>query len=166
MASPVGRLGIEFHGAKVAAIVVQPSRSEAKHYKPIHKVKMTDFLLEALGRLSEYFVSVRQDPEIEVDLRAASLDEFSQRVFTEVQRIPYGRTWTYKRLAEASGLRDGHNLVRSVLSSNPIPILIPCHRVTPNKGGAGAWIAGTKKKEKLLRIERKGELAGIAVTHG
>lgn len=156
MASPVGQLGIEFHGPKVTRIVIQPSRADAKTYQPIDKVRMTDFLLEALGRLSEFFAGVRRDPRIEVDLAANELDELSLRVLTEVQRIPYGRTWTYKRLAEASGLRDGYNLVRSVLNTNPIPILVPCHRVVPNRGGSGSWIAGTKKKERLLRIERKG----------
>ena len=149
-------MGIEFTGTRVRRLVIQPSRKEAASYRTINKIKMTDFLLEALGRLSEYFAGVRADPEIEVDLSANDLDELSMRVLTEVQRIPYGRTWTYKRLAEASGMREGYNMVRSILSTNPIPILVPCHRVVPNRGGPGAWIGGTKKKGKLLRIEKKG----------
>jgi methylated-DNA-[protein]-cysteine S-methyltransferase len=153
MASPVGRLGIEFRGEVVTRLVVQPDRREAKLFKPLDKVSLDDFLLEALGRLSEYFAGVRPDPEIEVDLESNDLDDFARRVLREVRRIPSGRTWSYKRLAEASGRREAYNRVRSILSINPIPILVPCHRVVPNKGGAGAWIGGTKKKEKLLKLE-------------
>lgn len=155
MASPIGRLGITFRGKAVTRLVIQPSRREVKSYQPLDKVKLTDFLMEALGRLSEYFAGVRQDPEIEVRLDPNEVDEFSRRVLKEVRRIPYGRTWTYKRLAEASGRRNAYNLVRSILAANPIPVLIPCHRVVPGKGGAGSWIAGTKKKEKLLKLERR-----------
>ena len=156
MASPVGRLGIEFRGKAVTRLVIQPSRKDAKSYTPLDKVKMDDFLLEALGRLSEYFAGVRKNPGIDVDLDANDLDEVSLRVLTEVRRVPYGRTWSYKRLAETAGLRDGYNLVRSILNTNPVPILVPCHRIVPNKGGSGTWIGGPKKKEKLLKIEAKG----------
>lgn len=161
MASPVGRLGIEFRGEVVTRLVIQPDRREARLFKPLDKVVLSDFLLEALGRLSEYFAGVRADPKIEVDLEANDLDAYSRRVLREVRRIPYGKTWTFKRLAEATGRREAYNLVRSILAHNPIPILVPCHRVVPNKGGAGAWIAGTTKKQKLLRLERSGASAEL-----
>ena len=156
MPSPIGRLAIEFRGTVVTRLVVQPSRREAKNFRSLDKIQLTDFLMEALGRLSEYFAGVRSDPEINVDLSGSDLDAFQRRVLKEVRRVPYGKSWSYKKLAEASGRRTAYNLVRSVLSMNPIPILIPCHRVLPTKGGAGAWIGGTKKKERLLRIEKKG----------
>ena len=156
MASPIGRLGIEFRGTAVTRLVIQPSRREAKSFLPLDKIHLTDFLMEALGRLSEYFAGVRSDPEIEVDLSTSDLDPYTRRVLKEVRRVPYGKSWSYKKLAEASGRRTAYNLVRSVLATNPIPILIPCHRVLPTKGGAGSWIGGTKKKERLLRIEKQG----------
>jgi methylated-DNA-[protein]-cysteine S-methyltransferase len=156
MTSPIGKLGIEFRGEVVTRIVLQPSAKEAKEYQSLHDVELTEFLMEALGQLSEYFAGVRADPAIQVDLQASNLDDLSRRVLAEVRRIPYGKTWTYKKLAEAVSKREAGTLIRKVLMANPIPVLVPCHRVVPNKGGAGAWIGGTKKKEKLLRMERKG----------
>jgi O-6-methylguanine DNA methyltransferase len=155
MASPIGRLGIEFQDQAVTRLVIQPSAQDAKQFQSLHDVDLTDFLIEAIGRLSEYFAGVRADPAIAVDLTANDLDDFSRRVLTEVTRIPYGRTWTYKKLAEASGKRDAHGLVRRILLANPIPVLVPCHRVVPERGGGGAWIGGTRKKEKLIRMERR-----------
>jgi methylated-DNA-[protein]-cysteine S-methyltransferase len=156
MTSPIGKLGIEFRDQVVTRIVLQPSAREAKEYQSIHDLDLTEFLMEALGQLSEYFAGVRSELPIEVDLNANELDEFSRRVLAEVRRIPYGKTWTYKKLAEQLGKRDAGTLIRKALLVNPIPVLVPCHRVVPNKGGAGAWIGGTKKKERLLRLERKG----------
>jgi methylated-DNA-[protein]-cysteine S-methyltransferase len=159
MTSPIGKLGIDFRDQVVTRIVLQPSAREAKEYQSLHDVELTEFLMEALGQLSEYFAGVRADPAIQVDLQANDLDDFSRRVLAEVQRIPYGKTWTYKRLAEAVGKRDAGTQIRKILLTNPIPVLVPCHRVIPNKGGPGAWIGGTRKKEKLLRMERKGASA-------
>jgi O-6-methylguanine DNA methyltransferase len=156
MTSPIGKLGIEFRDQVVTRIVLQPSAREAKEYQSIHDLELTEFLIEALGQLSEYFAGVRSELPIEVDLTASQLDDFARRVLSEVRRIPYGKTWTYQRLAEQVGKRDAGLMIRKILLANPIPVLVPCHRVVPNKGGAGAWIGGTKKKERLLRLERKG----------
>ena len=161
MTSPIGKLGIEFRGEVVTRIVLQPSAREAKEYQSLHDIEITEWLMEALGQLSEYFAGVRADPAIQVDLQANDLDDFSRRVLAEVCRIPYGKTWTYKKLAEAVSKRDAGTQIRKILLANPIPVLVPCHRVVPNKGGAGAWIGGTKKKEKLLRMERKGAAAPV-----
>ena len=155
MPSPIGRLGIEFRGQVVTRLVIQPAAAEAKQFESLHDVDLTDFLTEAIGRLSEYFAGVRADPAIEIDLAANDLDDFAVRVLTEVCRIPYGKTWTYKKLAEASGRREAHSQVRRILATNPIPVLVPCHRVVPERGGGGAWIGGTRKKEKLIRMERR-----------
>jgi O-6-methylguanine DNA methyltransferase len=158
MTSPIGKLGIDFRDQVVTRIVLQPSAKEAKEYQSLHDVELTEFLMEALGQLSEYFAGVRSDPAIQVDLGPSNLDDFARKVFAEVQRIPYGKTWTYQKLAEAVGKRDAGTLIRKILLTNPIPVLVPCHRVVPNKGGAGAWIGGTRKKERLLRMERKGAI--------
>ena len=161
MTSPIGKLGIEFRGEVVTRIALNPSAKEAKEYQSLHDIELTEFLMEALGQLSEYFAGVRADPAIQVDLQANDLDDFARRVLAEVRRIPYGKTWTYTRLAEQVSKRDAGLQIRQILLTNPIPVLVPCHRVVPNKGGAGAWIGGTKKKEKLLRMERKGAAAPV-----
>ncbi len=153
MASPIGRLGIEFRGTFVAAIKIQPSRSEARRYQSLDKVDLTDFLLEALGRLSELLAGIRPSAGLEIDLQPSGVDGFARRVLKETRRIGYGKTWSYKKLAEACRQPNAYRKVQAALLQNPIPILIPCHRVVPQKGGVGAYVGGTKRKQKLLLIE-------------
>ncbi len=153
IASTIGRLAIEFRDTVVTRIIIQPSRKEARRYQSLDKIELTDFLLEALGRLSEHLAGLRTSAELDIDLGPSGVSGFAKRVLKETGRVPYGRTWTYTRLADVSGRPGGYRLVQAALAQNPIPILIPCHRVVPSKGGVGVYIGGTKKKEKLLRIE-------------
>ncbi len=155
--SPIGRLAIEFQETIVTRVIIQPSRSEAQHYKSLDKIELTDFLLEALGRFSEHLAGLRTSVELDIDLGPSGVTGLTKRVLKETCRVPYGRTWTYSRIAEVSGRPGGYRLVQAALAINPIPILIPCHRVVPSKGGVGAYIGGTKKKEKLLRIEARSQ---------
>lgn len=155
MASPVGRLAIEFHGTVVTRLIIKPSAKVASEFTPLDKIKLDDFLLEALGGLSEYLSGLRTNSGLEFDLSHAELDDFTRRVLKTATRIGYGKTWTYSRVADSVGLRGGYRKVQAALLLNPIAILVPCHRVVPAKGGAGAYIAGTKNKEKLLEVERQ-----------
>ena len=155
MGSPIGRLAIEFRDNKVTSLIIQPDRKQARKYKSLDKIKMTDFLLEALGSLSEHLAGLRGDAGLEIDLGRTELSDFARRVLRHTGRIQHGRTMTYKKLAESTGRPDAYRVVQAVLAQNPIPILIPCHRVIPSKGGVGGYIGGTKKKEKLLSIEAR-----------
>ena len=155
MPSALGRLGIEFRGDVVTRIVIQPGRKEARRYQSLERVDLTDFLLEALGRLSELLAGLRISAELDFDLGPSATSGFAKRVLKETSRIAHGRTWTYKKLAEACGQPGAYHRVQAVLAQNPIPILIPCHRVVPSKGGVGSYVGGARKKEKLLQIERR-----------
>lgn len=153
--SPLGSLGLEFRGETVTRFVIVPERKERKLYQPIADVDRSDFLDEALGRLLEYFAGARQNLHLDFDLSESGLDEFAMRVLTATQEIPYGETRTYQKLASFVGAPDSYRLIRSILVSNPLPILLPCHRVVPRKGGAGSYVGGTKKKDWLLKMEKR-----------
>ncbi len=155
MASPVGRLAIEFTGKVVTQLIIQPDRNVVRAFKSLDKIKLDDFMLEALGGLSEYLAGLRTTPGLEFDLSVPDLDDFTRRVLKTTTRIGYGKTWTYSRLADSVGLRGGYRKVQAALLLNPIAILVPCHRVIPAKGGVGAYVAGTAKKKKLLATEKK-----------
>lgn len=152
--SPLGTIGLEACGGKVTSLRIMPERKERRTYKPLKNAGRSEFLDEALGRLSEYFAGARRSPDLEYELDG--FDELSLQVFAETSRIPYGSTRSYQKLAAAIGRSDSYRLVRSILMTNPVPVLIPCHRVIPRKGGAGSYIAGTRKKEWLLKLESKG----------
>jgi methylated-DNA-[protein]-cysteine S-methyltransferase len=76
-------------------------------------------------------------------------------VLKETARTAYGRTRTYKELAEAAGRPEAYRLVVSVLEKNPLPLLVPCHRIVPSKSGIGTWVGGASRKKWLLRLEQE-----------
>ena len=154
--SALGSLGIEFRDTTVTSLTIVPDRARRKRFTLLKDIERSDFLDEALGRLSEYFAGARQNLDLDFDLGPAGLDALTRTVLQETSKIPYGSTMTYQKLAAAAGAPDAYRLVRSMLMINPLPIFIPCHRVAPRKGGAGSYIGGTKKKQWLLKLEQRG----------
>lgn len=153
--SPIGTLGAEFRDRIATRIVIAPSRKERRQFVSLKEAGRSDFLDEALGRMSEYFVGARKKIGLDFDLDVSDLDPFARRVLEETCEIPYGETRSYQKMASLVGRPDAYRLVRSVLMSNPLPILVPCHRVVPRRAGAGTYIAGTKRKDWLLKLEAK-----------
>ena len=80
--------------------------------------------------------------------------EFRMAVMDSMRRIPYGEVRTYKQLAEMAGSPNAYRAVGTVCSENPLPIVIPCHRVIPASGGIGSYSGGTALKRRLLEHER------------
>lgn len=80
---------------------------------------------------------------------------FQQRVYKITKTIPYSKVKTYKWVAKKIGLPDASRAVGNALSKNPIPLLIPCHRVVKENGGIGGFTApgGADLKRKMLRME-------------
>jgi O-6-methylguanine DNA methyltransferase len=78
---------------------------------------------------------------------------FSRDVLGALSRVPWGRQTTYGALAAAVGRPRGARAVGQAIGANPLPILIPCHRVLPASGGLGGFSAGVDRKEILLRLE-------------
>lgn len=153
--SALGPLGLELRGQTLTRLVIGPKGKEARRYTPFGELEDgSDFLDEVFGRLSEYFAGARKNLELSWDLAPAGLPRIEARILQEVAKIPYGRTRTYQRVASAVGLPDGYRQVLAVLVANPIPVVIPCHRVITNKSGAGSYIAGKDKKKWLLELEK------------
>jgi methylated-DNA-[protein]-cysteine S-methyltransferase len=154
--SPIGPLGVELLGTAITRIVIEPQRPSRAAFTPFHKLEGSDFLDELFGRLSEYFAGARRRLEIEFNLGLCGLDGFAKRVLKETVKIPYGKTRTYRNLADAAGRPDSYRQVLSILLENPIPILIPCHRVVTNRSGLGSYIGGCDRKRWLLDLEAQG----------
>jgi O-6-methylguanine DNA methyltransferase len=79
--------------------------------------------------------------------------EFQLRVWHQLTRIKYGTTLTYKQLARRVGVSKGYQAVGRANGANPLPIVIPCHRVVGSNAGLVGYAAGLKTKEFLLRLE-------------
>jgi len=105
---------------------------------------------EATFELERYFEGEKIDFSSEVDL--SSLSPFTRQVLNETRKIKYGTTITYSELARNIG-STAIRAVGGALARNPIPIIIPCHRVVA-KNGIGGYSAGIGIKTRLLELEK------------
>jgi len=153
--SQIGTLGVEFYGLAIGRILIAPSGPKSRLFHPLSAYADSDFLDEVFGRLSEYFAGARRALELEFDLAPSGIDFFSRRVLKETLRTPYGKTRTYKEIADAAGRPEAYRQVLSILLDNPIPLIVPCHRIIPTKEGFGGWVGGASRKRWLLRMERE-----------
>lgn len=78
---------------------------------------------------------------------------FAIGVLNATARVPYGATTTYREVAAAAGSPNAYRAAGNALGSNPIPIIVPCHRVLHASGGLGGYAGGLERKRTLLRLE-------------
>jgi methylated-DNA-[protein]-cysteine S-methyltransferase len=108
--------------------------------------------LDGLRReLEEYFAGARTRFETSVDWSLSH--GFGERVLKATARIPYGSVSTYKQVAAAAGSARGFRAAGNALGANPVPIVVPCHRVLHTAGGLGGYTGGIERKRTLLAIE-------------
>jgi methylated-DNA-[protein]-cysteine S-methyltransferase len=110
--------------------------------RPVERVKL---------QLDEYFAGTRRAFDVEWDARP--LPAFNQRVLAQLAHVEYGTTTTYGKLAAASGNPRAARAVGTVMNRNPIPIVLPCHRVVGANGKLVGYAGGLERKEQLLRLE-------------
>jgi methylated-DNA-[protein]-cysteine S-methyltransferase len=106
---------------------------------------------EPRRELDEYFSGRRRAFDLTLDLRL--LSDFTRRVLAATAEIPYGGVSTYKDVAAAAGSPRGSRAAGNALGSNPLPIVLPCHRVVHSSGGLGGYTGGVARKRVLLAIE-------------
>lgn len=106
---------------------------------------------DARRQLDEYLTGRRRAFELTLDRRL--LSGFAQRVLAAAAAIPYGDTATYKAVATAAGSPRGFRAAGNALGSNPLPVVLPCHRVVHAGGGVGGYTGGLERKRTLLAIE-------------
>jgi methylated-DNA-[protein]-cysteine S-methyltransferase len=105
--------------------------------------------------LDEYFAGRRRAFDLTLDLRL--LSDFTRRILAATAAIPYGAVSTYKEVATAAGSPRGSRAAGNALGSNPLPIVLPCHRVLHSGGGLGGYTGGVERKRVLLAIEGRPE---------
>ena len=106
--------------------------------------------------LDEYFDGRRRVFDLPIDWRLAR-SPFTRRVLEAAVAIPYGTTSTYRDVAGAAGSPKAFRAAGSALGSNPLPIVVPCHRVLASTGGLGGYTGGLDRKRLLLGIEGAGD---------
>jgi methylated-DNA-[protein]-cysteine S-methyltransferase len=106
---------------------------------------------DARRQLDEYFAGTRRDFALEVDLRPAR--EFGRAVLEELAQVPYGELTTYGTLAARAGRPRAARAVGTVMNRNPVPIVLPCHRVVGSTGSLVGYAGGLDRKRTLLELE-------------
>ena len=106
---------------------------------------------EVRRQLDDYFGGTRRDFELPIDWRL--LRGFRGEVLRATARIPFGAVSSYREIATAAGSPNAYRAAGNALGSNPVPIVVPCHRVLHAGGGLGGYTGGLDRKRWLLRLE-------------
>lgn len=116
----------------------------------------------AARQLAEYARGERRAFDLALDL--AGQPPFRRRVLEELARVPYGETVSYGQLAERCGRPAAARAVGNAVGRNPVPVVLPCHRVVRSDGSTGEYGGGRERKRQLLRLE--GALPGSDAAPG
>lgn len=149
--SPIGELRVVAHGGAIVAIEFSPFRGLTDG-RPIGERKDDDpLLVRAVDQLRAYFA--RDLKEFDLPLEPAG-SEFQRAVWTRLRTIGYGSTASYGEIARGLGRTNAASRAVGLANgSNPIPIVIPCHRVIGADGSLTGYAGGIERKRLLLDLE-------------
>ena len=148
--SPIGPLTVIASERGLVAIEWGNGSSLRKAKTPVNYQNSAEKTAIYLGQLREYFAGERKEFAFPLDLRGT---EFQKRCWQALLEIPYGHTVSYAAIASAVGSPRAFRAVGMANHHNPIPIVVPCHRVIASSGGLCGYGGGLGMKEKLLRLE-------------
>ena len=161
-----GTGAIIFSGQGIRALVLPCSKKEmerrvkANGYRKYHKMgyNIEGFSVSDLKKaLSEYFAF--KEVKFNFPLNLDGFSKFERDVCRAVSGIPCGEVKSYQEVAKEVGRPNASRAVGNVLAKNPIPVIIPCHRVTRKDGNIGGFSAGIDWKKKLLQLEKVNGMA-------
>jgi methylated-DNA-[protein]-cysteine S-methyltransferase len=109
-----------------------------------------DFFIDIINELNEYISGNRKVFSVKLNLQGT---EFQKKIWNELIKIPYGKLYTYKQIATLVGNENASRAVGMANNKNPIPIIIPCHRVIGSNGKLVGYAGGLKLKEQLINHE-------------
>ena len=155
MSSPLGKLFVGVSRQGLCAVDFDRSEVDfLERFDPLSRLqKNPQAVAQVMAQLSEYFCGARWQFDLPVDL--SSLTPFQRSVLDTACRIAPGSVWTYHRVAQEMGRPKSSRPVGQALAHNPIPIVIPCHRVIASDGSLGGYSGGSglTAKRWLLRFE-------------
>ena len=154
--TPIGTVGIVENGRAITDILFEEQL-------PGHAVRHTTLLLErAAKQLDEYFAGKRTSFDLPLEPEGTP---YRKKVWQVLTEIPYGQTMTYGEIARRTGNPQASQAVGGANHHNPIPIVIPCHRVIGAGGKLTGYAGGLPRKEVLLALESgAGSDAAVRIT--
>jgi AraC family transcriptional regulator of adaptative response/methylated-DNA-[protein]-cysteine methyltransferase len=154
---PLGRLLLAATERGISAVYLgdrdSPLEEALQREYPAAEMTRDDTGLgEWLGDLLEHLAGRRPHLDLPLDVQATA---FQRRVWQELQAIPYGQTRSYSEIAQQIGRPKAARAVARACATNPVSVVIPCHRVVREDGGLGGYRWGLERKEKLLGQEQQ-----------
>ncbi len=107
--------------------------------------------LELISTIGRYFNGEKVHFDYQLDYGAATA--FGRKIYETLKSVSYGETLTYKELANRCGHPKAARAVGNAMARNPVPIVVPCHRVLKSDGSIGGWSGKRGWKERLLALE-------------
>jgi AraC family transcriptional regulator, regulatory protein of adaptative response / methylated-DNA-[protein]-cysteine methyltransferase len=158
--SPLGRLLVAATERGVCGVCIGDSdafveRSLAEDYPSAVLYRTDQEMKEWTGAFARYFRGDNLALNLPLDVRATA---FQSRVWKIIQRIPFGKTTTYGRIAKELGAPDASRAVARACATNPVALVIPCHRVIGKNGSLRGYRWGKKRKQTLLELEKNSNL--------
>jgi len=141
--SKVGLVTIFYENDYVTKINLQSSEKFAD--------EPNEIVILAKKEILEYLDGMRKEFSFPISFSGSV---FVKKVLSTMRKIPYGKTWSYSRLAKESDYEKAVRAVGTVCKNNPLPLIIPCHRVIKKSGDIGYFNGGVELKTKLLNIEK------------
>ena len=142
--SPIGLLGLVYSARGLVRVLLPSDVLE-------RPVPTWGDRAPAARQLEEYFAGTRREFTVPLDL--GGLTPFRAQVLRALSQVPYGETVTYAELAHAAGNPKAVRAAGSACATNPLPVLIPCHRVLRADGSLGGYRGGVEAKRFLLALE-------------
>ena len=157
LAGPMGALRLCSDGEALTAIdfAGEPVLGQPTHgQEPASWARADDLppLRKAAAELREYFAGQRSEFTVAMKLAGTA---FQRAVWAELCCIPYGQTWSYAELARRIGNPQASRAVGAANGKNPIPIIVPCHRVIGAAGQLTGYGGGLPRKQQLLQLEQR-----------
>ena len=147
MSSPVGKLTLVASSKGLVAIDVRSNTAQVETSK---NASAQAILLKTKKQLEQYFAGKRTSFDVVLDLVGT---EFQVQAWRALPRIPFGKTISYGQQASNIKKPKAFRAVGSANGKNPIPIIVPCHRVVASDGSLGGYSLGLKMKKQLLALE-------------
>lgn len=152
--SPVGALTLAAHDGRVCAVWFgdeQQARQLISRWYPAEAVKSTENPGGAVAALTAYFEGdLDAVDDLEVELHGTA---FQQRVWQQLRKVRAGKTASYQDIARAIGAASAVRAVGAANGANPIPIIVPCHRIIGSNGSLTGYGGGLDRKRWLLAHE-------------
>ena len=139
-------------GALIEVELPRPTKAKVEAAMPAEAVLVPNRFSNLAEQLELYF-SGQPVSFADVHVKFEGLGKFEERVLRETMNVPFGKLTTYGALAASVGSPGAARAVGNTMRRNPLPIIVPCHRVIHSGGGIGGYSAGIDLKRRLLALE-------------